>query len=70
MIFKLQRSILSNTENETVIVYDRKREYFGELPMNLALSLIMGIDLKCYVSGFIDENGALQIYKRVRDRKW
>ena len=68
LIFKLQRSI--NKEDETVLIYDKNREYMGELPMNLALSLIMGIDQKCYVSGTIDENGYLEIYKRVKDRKW
>ena len=70
MIFKLQRSIVGNTEDETVLIYDRKREYIGELPMTLALSLIIGIDLKCYVSGSVDDSGFLQIYKRVKDRKW
>lgn len=66
LIFKLQRGL----NNNTVLIYDRKREYMGELPFNSIMSQLLGKDLKCYVSGKINEDGFLKIYRRVTDREW
>jgi hypothetical protein len=65
-IFKIQRDI----GGEMCLVYDKSREYGGQIPMTDELAAMMGDDAKIYVKGHIAEDGLLLINGKTRPQEW
>lgn len=66
-IYKIQRSLYHKSK---VLVYDKEREFFGELPITPDIELILGIEYKIYVRGYVDENGKLNIIRKTKPQTW
>ena len=67
-IIKAQRSLAPETN--TILIYDKKRRFFQELPDEGGISEIMGVQLKVYLLVHIDSKGILHIHKQIKEQNW
>lgn len=68
-IFKVQRPI-GGSSLEPILVYNRNRSVFGQMPMTQEIAKYMGSEYKIYVRGYIDKDGILQVEEKVSSQRW
>lgn len=64
MIFKMQ---LSFPDAESVLIYDKGRNWLGQLDVTEDIKALFDDDVVCYVEGKVLPNGVLSISHRVED---
>lgn len=68
MIFKLQRALYP-TDGD-VLVYNKDRSYFGQIPMTPELNALFGDRIKVFVTGEVNDNGNLMKTMPCEDQPW
>lgn len=63
-IFKIQTSI----DKSKHLVYDRKKEFFGEFGFDDVLFVLVGY--KGYVLAIVNKQGKLQIRRKLQKSEW
>ena len=67
-IFKLQRPM--GMTGGPILIYNRNRSIFSQIPITQEIAKYMGISYKIYVKGYIDSDGILQINEKVGAQRW
>lgn len=71
MIFKIQRSIMTNAPQQMCLIYNCDRTLTGEIPLSDNIArLFRDGEHKIYVDGSVNRNGHLTIKSRVKPRTW
>lgn len=71
MIFKIQRSIVTNAPQQMCLIYNYDRTLSGEIPLSDNIArLFRDGEYKIYVDGSVNRNGHLTIKSRVKPRTW
>lgn len=68
-IFKVQRPI-GGSPLEPILVYNKSRSVFGQMPMTQEIAKYMGTSYKIYVTGYVDEKGYLHIEDKAKSQNW
>lgn len=69
-IFKVQRPICSSTNDMPVLIYNKDRSIYSQIPFSQEIAKFMGTDYKIYVRGNINENGIFNIVEKVGNQPW
>ena len=64
-VFKIQRPMASSFSTSLILIYNKSRSVYAQVPMTQEIAKMMGTDYKIYVKGHIDNSGILQIDSKV-----
>lgn len=69
-VFKIQRPMASSFSTSLILIYNKSRSVYAQIPMTQEIAKMMGTDYKIYVKGHVDSAGILQIEEKVSPQKW
>lgn len=70
MIYKLQRSLVTNYSKARMLMYNKDRSAMGEGFLAKDIDELFGEKDKIFVEGDIDDDGVIHINKPVEDQGW
>lgn len=69
-VFKIQRPMASSFSTSLILIYNKSRSVYAQIPMTQEIAKMMGTGYKIYVKGHVDNAGILQIEEKVSPQKW
>lgn len=69
-IFKVQRPICSSENDTPILIYNKDRSIYHQMPISQEMAKFIGTSYKIYVKGYINSEGILQIVEKVGNQPW
>ena len=69
-IFKVQRPICSSESNAPILIYNKDRSIYYQMPISQEIAKFMGTSYRIYIKGYINNDGILQIIEKVGNQPW